>query len=55
MDNPHVYALDAAKEITVARVQCSNSGAVKASGESAADFYEAVYRKVLELAKESET
>lgn len=46
------YALDAAKEITVARMSNTNISANKAGGESVADFFEAIYTKVLEIAKD---
>lgn len=54
MDSVHVYALNAAKEITVSRMINTNLSPTKSGGECVAEFYEAVYRKVLELAKESE-
>lgn len=48
------YALEAAKEITVARVGNTNLGINKAGGEQVAEFYEAIYKKILELAKNEE-
>lgn len=55
MDNANVYALDAAKEITIARMTNVSIAANKVGGENVAEFYETVYRKILELAKESES
>lgn len=51
MDRIVSYALDAAKEITVARV--SNTAIVpsKDSGEQIADFYEAIFNRIMEIAK----
>ena len=49
----HVYALEAAKEITIARMSNVNVSQSKTTGEDAAAFYESVYRKVLGLAKEA--
>lgn len=46
------YALDAAKEITIARMSNVDCGVTKENGEDVADFFEAVYRKIVQLAKE---
>ena len=46
------YALDAAKEITIARMSSADCRVTKEGGEGVADFFEAVYRKILQLAKE---
>ena len=45
------YALDAAKEIVIAKMSSSEIRVSKETGENVADFYEASYRKIAELAK----
>ena len=45
------FALDAAKEITIARVSNATVSPNKEGGENVAEFFEAIYNKVLELAK----
>lgn len=48
MDRPERYALDAAKEITIAALQnghCFQND----SGVCVADYFEVVYKKILEL------
>lgn len=46
------YAIDAAKEITIALLQNTQAHPNKAGGENVGDFFQAVYSKVLEIAKE---
>lgn len=48
------YALVAAKEITIARVGNTNLAISKEGGENVAAFFEAVYKKVLEITKEAD-
>ena len=48
------YALEAAKEITIARVSNTNLSVTKEGGERVADFYEAVYNKILEIANNAD-
>lgn len=52
MDDALRYALDAAKEITVARMENSTIATSKDGGKSVAAFYEEIFRKVLSLANE---
>lgn len=52
MDGALKYALDAAKEITVAKMENSTISPSKNSGKVVADFYEELFRKILELAVE---
>ena len=46
------FALEAAKEITIAAVQGCHDQIPGALGELAADYFEAVYNKIYELAKD---
>ena len=46
-------ALEIAKEITVAKMSNATTQVTKAGGESVAAFYEAIFKKVIELSKES--
>ena len=55
MDRAKAYALDAAKEITVSRVSNTTTGVNDIGGKNVADFYEAIFNKVYELAKEETT
>lgn len=55
MDRTKTFALDAAKEITVSRVSNTNLCINKDGGEDVADFYEAIFKKVYELAKDETT
>lgn len=48
------FALEAAKEITVARMSNVNISATQNGGESVAAFYEAFFRKINELAREAD-
>jgi hypothetical protein len=48
--NPQRYALDAAKEITIATVSGTNQSSRETSAENVALLYETIYKKVLELA-----
>ncbi len=45
------YAIEAAKEITVAVMSEGNLRVDKAGGESVGDFFQAVYSKIEEIAK----
>lgn len=49
MTSVQKYALDAAKEITIAQVSSNNFPANSPNGEAAAEFFEQVYNKVLSL------
>ena len=53
MESTLKYALDSAKEITVARMGNTNLQINKDGGESAAAFYEEIFKKVLELSREN--
>ena len=53
MTRAEQFALDAAKEIMIARVGNTNLSISKEGGEQIADCYEAIYKKLLELAKAS--
>lgn len=55
MDRKVNYALEAAKEITISRVSNTTIAVTKEGGEHVADFYEAVFKKILEIAKQAET
>ncbi len=55
MDRTKTFALDVAKEITVSRVSNTNLVISKDGGEDIADFYEAIFKKVYELAKDETT
>lgn len=48
------YALDAAKEITIARMGNTNISVNKGGGDLVADFYERIFIKVKELAQEND-
>lgn len=50
MTHSERYALDAAKEIVIARMSNTSLHINKEGGESVAEFYEAIYRKIAELA-----
>lgn len=52
MQKPQKYAIDTAKEITIALLQNTQAYSTGEGGESVGDFFQAVYRKVLEIAKE---
>ena len=52
MNRASKYALDAAKEITVSRMSDTNIVVCKEGGEAVADFFEAIYNKILEVAKD---
>lgn len=54
MDHAMRYALDAAKEITIAKMGNSETRANKEGGKSVAEFYEEVFKKILELEKGAE-
>lgn len=54
MDHDLRYALDAAKEITVAKMSNSETRANKSGGEDVAGFYEAVFKKILKLTQSAE-
>lgn len=50
VNHPDYEALKAAKEITVACLNSANVTPTKDSGEGVADFFEAVYKRVMEIA-----
>lgn len=52
MDRSKKYAIDAAKEITVALMAEGNLRVDKSGGESAGDFFQAIYSKIEEIAKD---
>lgn len=54
MDRSERYALDAAKEITIAKMSCSNIGVGKEAGECVAAFYEEIFKKIRDLSKSAE-
>ena len=45
------YAIDAAKEIVIAKMSNSSLVANKENGENVAEFFESIYKKIVELAK----
>lgn len=45
------YAIDAAKEIVIAKMSNSSLVANKENGENVAEFFESIYKKMVELAK----
>lgn len=51
MRHTEKYAIDAAKEITVALLQNTQVHTNREGGENVGDFFQAVYAKVLEIAK----
>ena len=53
MQKAQKYAIDAAKEITITLLQNTQSYSTGDGGESVGNFFQAVYRKVLEIAKEA--
>lgn len=52
MEHAKKFAMDATKEITVAIMQEGNIRIDKLGGESVGDFFQAVYTKIEEVAKE---
>lgn len=52
MDRSKRYAIDAAKEITVALMAEGNIRVDKEGGDSVGDFFQAVYSKIEEIAKD---
>lgn len=52
MDRSKKYAIDAAKDITMAMVCEGNIRVDKFGGESVGDFFQAVYSKIEEIAKD---
>ncbi len=52
MNRPKQYAIDAAKEITIAAMSSTESSAPWMSDETVAEFFETVYKKVLEIAED---
>lgn len=54
MPRPQSFALEAAKEITVAALQGGDHTVVGDTGEDVALFYESVYRKILKLSSETD-
>lgn len=53
MNRSQTFALEAAKEITIAKVTGSTFDLNKLGGEQVADFLEAIYNRILTLAKEN--
>lgn len=54
MDRSDRYALDAAKEMTIAKLSNANIIINSESGKNVADFFEEIYKKVSEIAKKVE-
>lgn len=54
MSRERSFALEAAKEITIAHVGNSNVVPCQVSGEQVAEYYEEVFKKILELAKQDD-
>lgn len=54
MDRSTTYALDAAKEITIARVSNATTVPNKDAGEQVADFYEEIFNRIKKIAQEAE-
>lgn len=52
MESTLKYALDAAKEITIAKVSNSNVTATKDGGKNVSEFYQEVFDKILDLSRE---
>lgn len=52
MNRPHDYAVEAAKEITIAAMQHSGDRTPWLNGDNVASFFETVYNKIYEIAKE---
>lgn len=48
------FALEAAKEITIAHVGSTNLIPSKDAGKQVAEYYEEVFKKILELAKQED-
>ena len=55
MDRAKTYALEAAKDITVSRVSNTTTGVNELGGKNVADFYEVIFKKIYELAKDETT
>ncbi len=54
MDRMEKYALDAAREITIARVSNTTLTISGQTGEQVGDFLEAIYKKILKIQKAAE-
>ncbi len=52
MNRPKQYAIDAAKEITIAAMSSTENAAPWMCAENVAEFFEAVYNKILEIAED---
>ena len=52
MNKPKEYAIEAAKEITVSALSGNPNVDPWQCGETVAEFFETVYNKVLEIAKD---
>jgi len=52
MNRSKKYAIEAAKEITIAFVSNNETCASQEMGEEVGDFFQAVYKKVEEIAKD---
>lgn len=52
MESTLKYALDAAKEITVAKLSNSNVAATKDGGKNVAEFYQEIFEKIRDLSRE---
>lgn len=53
MDQNVRYALDATTTITAARLSNINLAVNQETGERVADFYEAIFNRILEIVKKS--
>lgn len=54
MDRNDRYALDAAKEITIARMTNITAAVTKDCGEDTANFFEAVFTRIQKIARDAE-
>lgn len=54
MNHMERYALDATKEIVIARMSNANLSANKAGGEAVADFFAAIYSGIKKIVDETE-
>ena len=54
MDRAGKYALDAAKEITIARMSNTEIRVTKEGGANVAAFYEEIFNKIRELSQKIE-
>lgn len=54
MTNIERYAIEITKEIVVSKMSSSDVSPSEAGGENVADFFEAIYNKVLSIASGSD-